>query len=46
MLGADRSPNRGLMEVPGEALRIASLLRQVMADIPPCVSSCCIMSML
>ena len=46
VLGADRSPNRGLMEVPGEALRIASLLRQVMADIPPCVSSCCIMSML
>ena len=35
VLGAVRSPNRGLMEVPGEALRIASpLLRQVMADMP------------
>ena len=35
VLGAARSPNRGLMEVPGAALRIASpLLRQVMADMP------------
>lgn len=33
--GAARSPNRGLMEVPGEALRIASpVLRQAMADMP------------